>query len=165
MTAPAEDLPESIDVGSIAGEAIRLLRGGASTAGVRIELEVEPDATVALGDPVEIKQAILNLLLNAIHASDTDGRVHITVGTAADQVQVVVTDDGAGVVPEDLERIFEPFFTTKRPGEGTGLGLAIVQRIVERHNGSIVARANPGGGAAFDMRLPRAEGPHANRRS
>lgn len=165
FTRPRAPVRESIDVGSIVGEAICLLRGSSQEAGVSIELEVEPDTTFAWGDPVEIKQAILNLLLNAIHASDTEGTVRIEVRTAADQVQVLVIDDGAGIAPEALERIFEPFFTTKRPGEGTGLGLAIVQRIVERHNGSISARSSPGDGAAFDMRLPRVEGTHANQQS
>jgi len=90
-------------------------------------------------DPQAIKQALLNLVVNAIHASDAGGHVRVHVRAEADV----------------RERIFDPFFSTKSPGEGTGLGLAIVKRIVESHGGNISVESSPGTGSRFEISLPK----------
>jgi signal transduction histidine kinase len=105
-----------------------------------------------------IGQAVLNLLLNAAEAIEpgTEGTVTVRYNrppadSDAKQFHLSVTDTGRGIAAEVLDRIFNPFFTTK--DTGTGLGLAIVHRIVEAHEGLIIATNEPGGGAKFEIRV------------
>jgi len=113
------------------------------------------DTPNASADSMEVKQVLLNLILNAIDASPRHGTVVVQIDGDGDDVRVRVVDEGTGVPPENEARIFEPFFTTKRSHLGTGLGLAIVRRIVERHNGRIEARSSRGKGTTFEVRIPR----------
>ncbi|MFN7132936.1 MAG: ATP-binding protein [Myxococcales bacterium] len=109
------------------------------------------------GDPGEIEQVVLNLLVNALHALK-NGEGHISVRTEArdGQLRVSVEDDGTGILPEHLPHIFEPTFTTKPPGEGTGFGLSIAWSIVESHRGRIEVESAPGTGSTFRVLLPAA---------
>ena len=110
-------------------------------------------------DPLLVGQAVLNLLLNAAEATgEWGGGGTVTVhympppeGSDAKQFHLVVRDDGPGIPPGVLDRIFNPFFTTK--DTGTGLGLAIVHRVVEAHDGTVLAANVEGGGARFEMRI------------
>ena len=103
----------------------------------------------------QIKQVLLNLLLNAIDATPTGGKITVSTKDAGiDKVVLQVVDSGVGVPVENVEKIFNPFFTTR--SEGTGLGLAIVHRIVASHGGTIVARRNePESGMTFLVELPK----------
>ena len=103
-------------------------------------------------DPEQIKQLLLNLILNAIQATAGEGEVAVRILFSEDSVCVDVCDRGAGVAAEDRERIFDPFFTTKE--NGTGLGLAIALNIATQHGGTVVCRPNAGGGSVFRMELP-----------
>lgn len=106
-------------------------------------------------DPPLFRQAVLNLLVNAVQAVGKDGNVTVRTGRAPDgDVFVRVMDDGPGIPAANLSRVFDPFFTTKAPGKGTGLGLSITQRIVDRLGGFISAANQPGKGAAFTISLP-----------
>ncbi|HMK37249.1 MAG TPA: ATP-binding protein [Desulfomonilaceae bacterium] len=122
----------------------------------RVRFEFESDDSIPLLDldKEQIKRAMVNLLENAVAATDTNGRVGIK--TKFDRVlsiaSIEVADNGAGVDPRDMDRLFEPYFSRK-PG-GTGLGLTIVSTIVSDHNGFIRVKANPGGGARFIVELP-----------
>ncbi len=115
---------------------------------------------IVFGDPVELQQVVLNLLLNAADA--LDGRdaprwVEVSVDHDADrQVVLRVKDSGPGIPPEDQARCFDMFFTTKGVGEGSGMGLAVAHSIVTNHGGSIDLSSPPGEGATFTVRLPRA---------
>ena len=107
-------------------------------------------------DPTLMGQAILNLLLNAAEACEPGGKVTVRFHAPGEnaevkQFRISVRDSGPGIPPTILDRIFNPFFTTK--DQGTGLGLAIVHRIVEAHDGTIVARNVEGGGAEFEIRV------------
>ena len=99
-----------------------------------------------------LRRALLNLVLNAIDAMPSGGKLLLSAGGNESQVQIAVADTGPGLSPEVTRRIFEPFFTTK--GKGTGLGLAIVYRIAEVHGGEIAARNRPEGGALLTLTLP-----------
>jgi signal transduction histidine kinase len=107
-----------------------------------------------VGDPQQLQQVFLNLLLNAADAVPEGGT--ITVRTVHDKqaktVAVVLRNTGKGIPTELMEKIFQPFFTTK--GKGTGLGLAVSKRIVEEHGGTIEAANNVSGGVAFTVTLP-----------
>jgi len=107
-------------------------------------------------DPEQIKQAVLNLLLNAIQAYPESGEIVVAVRQDDDRICVEVRDEGPGVDPEAMDRIFDPFFTTKE--DGTGLGLSVVHQIVQQHGGSITAKPLAPQGARFQMVLPCRQG-------
>lgn len=114
------------------------------------------------GEPViaevcqqEIKQVVLNLITNALDSLDAGGQVTVTIATRGENAEMVVTDDGCGMTEEVIKHLFEPFFTRRRSGQGTGLGLSITYRIVEEHDGAIVATsAGQGLGSQFILTLP-----------
>ena len=106
-----------------------------------------------LGHAQQLKQAFLNLLLNALQAVGDFGWIRLATQFQDDHVTVRVQDDGPGVPDEAIERVFDPFFTT-RPGEALGLGLAQCFQIVRSHGGEISAYSTPGRGAVFEVRLP-----------
>ena len=103
----------------------------------------------------QLNQVFMNLLLNAAHAIDGRGVITLRTGFDEDSVWVEVEDDGTGISAENLKRIFEPFFTTKPVGKGTGLGLSLAYGIVQRHNGRLEVRSEPGRGSVFRVTLPR----------
>jgi PAS domain S-box-containing protein len=111
----------------------------------------------ALGDPHQLMQVFLNLILNAEHAIREvrdKGTLRIRLGRDAESVWVSFHDDGPGIAKENIASIFDPFYTTKRPGRGTGLGLSICKSVLKEHNGSIEAVNSPEGGAVFTVTLP-----------
>ena len=116
----------------------------------------------ARGAPSQIRQAVLNILMNArqiLTEANTDKPlVEVTLRQlpgAGAPLELTVRDNGPGIRPEDVERAFEPFFTRRR--EGTGLGLAITRRILEAHEGSIAIWPAPGGGTKVALTIPVAE--------
>lgn len=110
---------------------------------------------MALANPQEMKQVVLNLLTNGLDSLEQGGTVTIELKENRGQAELVFTDDGCGMTPEVMEHLFEPFFTTKRTGQGTGLGLSISYRIVADHGGQIEAASDgPGRGAKFRVTLP-----------
>jgi signal transduction histidine kinase len=122
---------------------------------LRIDLRLAEDLPSVQADPEQLKQVILNLLLNAVDASPDHQPIMVRTQALGptDQVELRVEDRGVGIPTQDLERIFIPFFTTKHTG--TGLGLAVCQRIVQAHGGLITAASSPEQGTAFVVRLPR----------
>ncbi|MES2974456.1 MAG: ATP-binding protein [Pseudomonadota bacterium] len=105
--------------------------------------------------PSHLNQVFLNLLINAAHAIEGQGRITLRTGQDDDNVWVEVEDNGKGISAEHLDRIFDPFFTTKPVGVGTGLGLSLSYGIVKQHGGRIDVRSAPGKGSVFRVVLPR----------
>ena len=129
----------------------------AATARVATTVSIEPDLPAVRADAEVLRQAFVNLCVNAVQAMEPGGgRLDVNAVRAGDGVAVDFRDSGPGVEPALRERIFEPFFTTK--ANGTGLGLAIVRQAVEASAGSIEVEGAPGGGALFRVRLPGAAG-------
>jgi signal transduction histidine kinase len=124
-----------------------------------VELEVEPGLTPVLLDARLFRQALLNIVLNAIQAMPRGGKLTVRVKTGRLKGQraalLEVSDTGPGIPPALQGRIFEPFFTTK--ATGTGLGLAVVKRIVEDHRGEVRVDSQPGLGTTFTLVLPHPE--------
>jgi signal transduction histidine kinase len=119
-----------------------------------IHLEIHRRSITSIEhDPGQIHQVVLNLLLNAIQATDPGGSVAVEFDEDDDSVVAVVADTGKGIPPEILSNIFRPFFTTK--GEGTGLGLSLAKRIVEDHAGRIEVTSRIGQGSRFSIVLPK----------
>jgi PAS domain S-box-containing protein len=113
----------------------------------------------ALGDPHQLMQVFLNLILNAeqaIREVCDRGTLRIRLGRTDNSVWVSFHDDGPGIPKESLPSIFDPFYTTKRPGRGTGLGLSICKSVMKEHNGTVEAANAPDGGAVFTVTLPLA---------
>jgi signal transduction histidine kinase/ActR/RegA family two-component response regulator len=112
-----------------------------------------------LGSQGKLAQVLLNLLINAAHATDEghveDNQVRVRTSVEGDNVVVEVSDTGKGIAPEHREKVFEPFFTTKGVGVGSGLGLAICRRIMGEHNGTIELFSEVGRGTTFRLVLPR----------
>jgi signal transduction histidine kinase len=99
-----------------------------------------------------LKQAFLNLILNAIQAMPSGGVLTVESDLREDAVVVKIADTGIGISDENRKKLFSPFFTTKK--DGTGLGLAITYRIVQNHRGTIDVKSKPGKGAAFSVKIP-----------
>jgi two-component system NtrC family sensor kinase len=113
------------------------------------------EAVLAHVDGQEIKQVVLNLVVNALDCMGENGTLRIDLRHAEGMAEMVFDDDGCGMAPEVLENIFEPFFTKRRVGKGTGLGLSITHRIISQHHGEIAASSpGEGLGATFAVRLP-----------
>ena len=104
----------------------------------------------------QVQQVVLNLLTNAVDAMPSGGSLRIATSREGEAAVLRVADSGPGIAPDSRDRIFEPFFTTKDSGGGTGLGLAVCRQIVDTHGGTIQVTDAPGGGAAFEVRLPLA---------
>jgi two-component system NtrC family sensor kinase len=115
------------------------------------ELQAGPQV---VGDFGQLRQAFVNVVLNACDALPRGGRLRVTAraADAAGQVEVLIQDDGVGIPKQHLEHIFDPFFTTKE--KGTGLGLSVVYGIVERHGGRLEVTSEPGRGTRVAIRLP-----------
>src|SRR5207245_5153541 len=113
---------------------------------------VPPDLPPVFGVRDQLVQVFLNLVLNAIDATDKGGRIELTVERYAAELEVRVRDDGAGIASEHAHRVFQPYFTTKK--HGTGLGLFVTRKLVADQGGSVDFSSTPGQGTAFRVRLP-----------
>jgi len=163
--------PKLIDLNAVVSDATDLLR---LVAGESIELVTKPVAgsAVVLADPSQVEQVLLNLAVNARDAMPDGGVMAITTRnvdltereagehevSAGNYVVVSVSDTGAGMDSDTLERVFEPFFTTKTAGKGSGLGLASAYGITRQSGGFITAKSQPGRGATFAIHFPLADG-------
>jgi signal transduction histidine kinase len=123
-----------------------------------MHLDLSKEPCDVLGDPQQLKQVFLNLLINALHATDTGGNISVSTHRKQTTIQIIIKDSGIGIKPEHLDKIFDPFFTTKPTGKGTGLGLAICYGIIDIHNGRIEASSEGvGRGSTFTISLPLAK--------
>ena len=124
---------------------------------ITVDFLKEAGVPYALGDPHQLMQVFLNLIVNAeqaIREARDKGTLRIRLGKGDGTVWVSFHDDGPGIPKESLPSIFDPFYTTKRPGRGTGLGLSICKSVMKEHNGSVEAANSPDGGAVFTVTLP-----------
>jgi len=146
---------QAVAVNRLIEDMVRLVEKEARQKKIRIVRQLAPDLPRIYSDPPQLRQVILNILNNATYAIRKDGAVTVATRLAGQEaLEIVVSDTGPGIAPEDLPRIFDPFFTTKPPGQGTGLGLSICHGIVEKLGGRITAASQPGQGAIFTIRLP-----------
>ncbi|BFM48341.1 ATP-binding protein [Marinomonas sp. THO17] len=148
----SDDQKEPCDIVLIIEEALKLASNELKYKG-NISKEFQ---TVQLiqGNSGELLQVFLNLFVNAAHAMDEQGELHIRINDAQTGVKISITDNGCGIDEVHLESIFTPFFTTKEVGIGTGLGLSISYGIIENHQGSIEVTSKVGNGTSFNIFLP-----------
>ncbi|MFO7982249.1 MAG: ATP-binding protein [Desulfuromonadales bacterium] len=141
------------EVNEVLRDVLLLTRQQAKKNGVEIILNEDPVPAV-VGDREQIKQAFLNLILNAVQAMPQGGLLTISSARSDGRAEIRFVDTGQGISAENLDRIFNPFFTTRH--EGTGLGLAITHRIVQSHGGGLEVNSRVGKGTEFILTLPLA---------
>lgn len=150
-------------LGDLVERAVRLVGMDAETHGVNLSIVGSDKASANLPvavDAERITQALLNLLLNAVQATNRGGTVSVAILPREQGAGVVrISDTGNGMTPEVLSQVFSPYFTTR--AKGTGLGLSIVAKIIEDHQGEIHMTSSPGKGTAVTLRLPLADEPDA----
>ena len=153
---PPEYSPCSVD--DLFAGVVADLRTQAEEKRQRLEVTVDPAVRLIEADPMQLHDALRNLVENAVIYSPAGGRITLEARRDRDRLVLSVADDGPGIPPADLSRVFERFYRVdkgrSRESGGTGLGLAIVKHIAERMDGSVSARNRAGGGAVFEIHLP-----------
>lgn len=139
------------DINGVVNDTALLMKRECERRKVTIDVTSVPIPTFSF-DPEKIRQALMNIIRNALEAMPDGGAIKVGTGHDGDQALIRIADNGPGISPEDLPLIFEPFFTRK--GAGTGLGLSITQRVVEEHKGTISVESSHYGGTVFTLKLP-----------
>jgi signal transduction histidine kinase len=154
FAAPQATRPERVSLADAVADVMFWLRKEARSLAIEIAVDVPPDLAV-LADPHQIKQVLLNLAMNAVHAMPKGGQLTIAASAVGDQAEITVRDTGSGIAPELLTRIFDPFFTTR--ADGTGLGLSIVRKIAQAHGATLSVDSTvgqSGQGSCFTLGWP-----------
>ncbi|HBX69713.1 MAG TPA: hypothetical protein DEH25_10145 [Chloroflexi bacterium] len=158
FSRPGDGFRVRADVNDLVGDVIALVHHLLHTSGIELKTNLQENLPWIQADRDQIKQVLLNLVHNAIHAMPRGGTLQIeTRPEAHADVQGVtmrIRDTGLGIMPENMGRLFEPFFTTRPPGEGTGLGLSVSYGIITDHGGIIDVDSKPGKGSTFTVWLP-----------
>jgi two-component system sensor histidine kinase HydH len=142
----------SASVEELFDSTIVLASHAAREGAIEFKKSLQPGASSLLCDPEQIKQVLLNLTLNAVHAMPEGGEISFSAAQEGTDLVIRVRDQGSGIRQEDADSIFDPFFTTKE--NGTGLGLSVAYQIVEQHGGKLQLESNSSRGATFAVRLP-----------
>jgi two-component system, OmpR family, phosphate regulon sensor histidine kinase PhoR len=148
-----------VDLTPIVQDAALMLEGVAALRDIQIEVDVAPDLGLIMGDENRLKQAITNLVGNAVKYNRDGGTVWVSAHGEPDEVQIAVRDSGLGISDEDVPHLFDPLFRVQGNNaariEGTGLGLAIVKGVIEKHQGRIWVESKLDEGSTFFVTLPR----------
>jgi signal transduction histidine kinase len=139
---------------SFVNEIVELARPQATANGIQIQVRQETEGAAIRVDLDLMKQAILNIVVNAIEAMPKGGELRFESAIREEEAEIRISDTGSGIPPELREKIFRLYFTTKK--EGSGIGLAMTFRIVQLHDGTIDFSSEPGKGTTFVLRLPTA---------
>ncbi len=150
---PTPPSPREVKLDSLVPRVLMLLREEPAMRRVRVDFESTNGEGVLFADEGQMEQLLINLILNAAHASEEGGAIQVAARREGSRTQLMVRDKGIGMRPDIREKAMEPFFTTK--SKGTGLGLAICRRIVESHNGTISLDSTVGLGTTVSIELPR----------
>ena len=152
---------EPTDVNRLVRFSISLVENQALIKGVSLNFEPGEGLPTITLDRNQIQSVLLNIMINALDATDPGGSITITSGIGVSTskpgqngIEILCTDTGCGISPENLNKLFDPFFTTKDVGHGTGLGLSVSYGIVERHGGTIWVQSKIGKGSTFKVWLP-----------
>ncbi|MEQ8763180.1 MAG: ATP-binding protein [Planctomycetota bacterium] len=157
--APRPASPERVSLRTVVQRALDFLAHRVEKSGVVIECDYpQGDDLAVFGEPRELGQSLLNILINAVDASQPGRVIRIVGQGTAREVSVVVEDEGEGMTEEQLQNAFDLFYTTKDVGKGTGLGLSIAHNIVQSHGGRIEIQSERGRGTRVEIVLPRDAG-------
>jgi len=152
------------NINDVIGNTLSLVEHQAIFHDIEVSFKLDKAIKKSLMDANQIKQALLNIILNAVDAMEGKGR--LTIGTRIlmpggkvgkgeeEWIELKVSDTGSGIPHDEIDKIFDPFFTTKDVGEGTGLGLAVTYGIIKRHGGDITVESTVGEGTTFIIKVP-----------
>jgi two-component system, NtrC family, sensor histidine kinase HydH len=150
---PAQPNKQPVDINEVIRNVAALMGDAVSEKGVVLEDRLAPDLPPVEADPNQLKQVLVNLVKNAVEATEGQGRILLSSGAQDGQVWFAVRDTGKGMDEDILTKIFNPFYTTK--DKGTGLGLAVINKIIVDHHGSITVDSQAGSGSIFTVKLPQ----------
>lgn len=155
LSDPGEEPPRTFDLAASLRCGLDLLRQQVLLRGIRLHRHFPEGPVNVTGRPADVRQAVLNVVLNALEATPRGGEIHVTVvATPGSPVRILVEDTGAGIPDADRERVFEARFS-RRDGQ-RGLGLPVARGILREHGGSIGLNPRPGGGTVAVIELPEA---------
>jgi two-component system NtrC family sensor kinase len=140
-----------VDVNAAISEALFLISNQSRMQNVKLEQDLQPVPAIE-ADFGQIRQALVNVLINACDAMPSGGTLNVATRRTGEQIDVAVRDTGIGISPADMKKVLDPFFSTKE--KGTGLGLSVVYGIVERHGGALKLESTPGQGTTVTITLP-----------
>lgn len=145
-----------IDINRVVEDVAKFLFNHSDFRDIKMSLDLSSDGNMqVVGNEEDLKQVVINLVINAGHAVNKNGEISIsTEKNYHDQILIKVRDNGKGISKKNLSKIFDPFFTTKPVGMGTGLGLSVSYGIIKKHKGSISVKSLEGDGACFTITLP-----------
>jgi two-component system sensor histidine kinase HydH len=149
---PLELKKEKVQFVELVRHTIKLIAADAQNNKISVEIDAATDLPEVEVDPDKIKQVLLNIFLNSLAALKEGGKLIIELVLKADNLAVIISDNGAGIEKVDLPRIYDPYFTSKPAG--TGLGLAVVQKIMEAHGGRIDVESTAGEGTKVFLYFP-----------
>lgn len=150
---PKEPVFEPCDLSKLLQHVLALVEGDLQAKQIQTSVDIQAELPQIQVDQDQITQVVLNILLNAIHATESGGTISLRTAVQDNKfVEVAIHDTGKGISSNDLPRIFDPFFSTKK--QGTGLGLAIAHTIIEQHGGKIMVESTEGQGSTFRIQLP-----------
>ncbi|MFO0660679.1 MAG: HAMP domain-containing sensor histidine kinase [Polyangiaceae bacterium] len=151
FSRPLEDLRfERVEVRRLVDDVLAVLEARAALAGV--SLERDGDDIILVGDPRRLKEALLNLIANAVEATPERGSVAVALRRCDEHVEIVIRDTGKGIEPDVLPKIGTPFFTLRE--KGTGLGVVLAKNVVKQHGGELTLSSYPGQGTTVTILLP-----------
>jgi signal transduction histidine kinase len=157
FTRPEDLRLQPVKVHALMDEILPIIETEASKNNVKVTVDLPPSVPAVNGDSAMLRQAFLNLAINACQAMPTGGSLRLKAGPSSRaRVEILVQDSGVGIAPEHLSKIFNLYFTTKE--RGTGIGLSMVYRIIQMHDGEVEVQSTPGRGTTFRVLLPRASG-------
>ena len=145
---------QTVDICAICNQLITLI--SAQYSAPQYKIECEQEKVEVMGNPGPLKQALMNVMINAAQAIEGKGFVKLTVIDAAQSVTIKILDSGCGIPAKHLKRIFEPFFTTKPEGQGQGLGLSVAYTAIEQHQGKISISSKESKGTVVEITIPKA---------
>ncbi len=144
----------NIDIVQLVTDTLGLMKKEITDKKIDVTWETGGTSCMIWNDPYKIRQVLINLLDNAVHAVKKKGRIKLSIEEVANEIVLAIEDNGIGIPEENLGKIFDPFFTSKAFDEGTGLGLFVVHKILSSINGGIDVKSIVGKGSRFEIRLP-----------
>ncbi len=154
FSRPLELKKEKLDISELLNEVLEKIKYSFEGKDINIDKQIRGSDFIILGDTFQLKDAFINLFINAIQSIKIKGNISIVLEKNEYEIKFSITDTGSGIPEKDLPNIFKPFYSTKDYGKGTGLGLAITNKVIKEHGGSISVRSRLEKGTTFTIQFP-----------
>ncbi len=153
FATPPQNTKVQFNLNSVIQSIVEFMRQEMKQKNVTVQLKLAEDLPALVGSPDQIKQALLNLMLNALQALPSGGIISICTSADEKRVSISIEDNGIGIDEKIIGKIFNPYFTTK--AKGSGLGLTIVRQVAKEHSGEVLVDSRPNSGTLFTLVFPR----------